>query len=254
MSSTILFSSRFTRRLSLLTISHTPNQVSPVLKPKQSPFFSLTKHHTKLQTVHRQQVQRQAMSGTPLSVHSSASTPESRMLTINDTDTDNSSQPLYIDSGDEETHNVIDLDASDASDYDSNDDDGLDLSAPPPDQHSKLREVKCPICLEPPDRLCVTECGHLYCGDCVFKALSSGVRASDSVGECSICRKSVVYKNVVFLETRMGPLLKDDDDEYETDDSIEDDRNVKVQKMHESLTYDLDEVDTLDLTPSLPDA
>lgn len=52
----------------------------------------------------------------------------------------------------------------------------------------------------------------------------------------------------------MGPLLKDDDDEYETDDSIEDDRNVKVQKMHESLTYDLDEVDTLDLTPSLPDA
>lgn len=148
---------------------------------------------------------------------------------------------------------MIDLDASDASDYDSNDDDGLDLTAPPPDQNSKLRDVKCPICLESPDRLCVTQCGHLYCGDCVFKALSSGVRASDSVGECSICRKAVVYKNVVFLETRKGPLLTNDDDEYETDDSFEDDRNVKVQKMHESLTYDLDEVDTLDLTPSLPD-
>ncbi|KAG5358108.1 E3 ubiquitin-protein ligase complex SLX5-SLX8 subunit SLX8 [Yarrowia sp. B02] len=177
------------------------------------------------------------------------------MLTIEETDTDNSSQPQYIGSGDEgnaENVSVINLD-SDASDYDSNDG-GLDLSAPPPDNLGKLRDYKCPICLEHPDQLCVTECGHLYCEDCIFKALSSGVRASERIGECSICRKPVMYKNVVFLEMRMGPELENSDDEYETDSSIEDDRNVKVQKMHESLTYDLDEVDTLDVTPSLPDA
>ncbi|KAG5361524.1 E3 ubiquitin-protein ligase complex SLX5-SLX8 subunit SLX8 [Yarrowia sp. C11] len=188
------------------------------------------------------------------SVHSAASSPDPQMRPIHfDTDTDHSSQPLYIDSGDEATEdrNVIDLDASDASDYDSNDDNGLDLSAPAADTNSKLREMKCPICLESPDQLCVTECGHLYCGDCVFQALSSGVRASEATGECSICRKAVAYSKVVFLETRMGPLLAHEDDEYETDESIEDDRNVKVQKMHESLTYDLDEIDTLDVTPSL---
>lgn len=190
------------------------------------------------------------MPGTPQSIHSDASSPQSHILTIHETDTDSSSQPQYIDSGDEDAE-IIDLDASDASDYASDDD--LCLAAPPPDQNSRLRSVTCPICLDEPDRLCVTECGHLYCGDCVFRALSSGVRASQRAGECSICRKAVFYKDVVFLEARMGPLLENEDDEYETDSSIEDERNGKVQKMHESLTYDLDEVDTLDVTPSLPD-
>lgn len=84
-----------------------------------------------------------------------------------------------------------------------------------------LRHFKCPICLEQPDVVGVTPCGkcglsphllqtpeltsgHMYCNDCVFRALCSSDRATETRGECSICRRRVIYTQVRYLEFRRG--------------------------------------------------
>lgn len=67
-----------------------------------------------------------------------------------------------------------------------------------------LRDIQCPVCLCEPDIVAITTCGHMYCSDCVFRALSSSSRATVSRGECSICRRRVPYNQVTFLEFRLG--------------------------------------------------
>jgi hypothetical protein len=69
--------------------------------------------------------------------------------------------------------------------------------------------VKCCVCLDPPEVLAVTPCGHVYCGDCVLRALSSASKATTTVGECSICRRKVSYKSVTFLEMLVRDEAKD---------------------------------------------
>ncbi|PRT56125.1 E3 ubiquitin-protein ligase complex slx8-rfp subunit slx8 [Wickerhamiella sorbophila] len=67
-----------------------------------------------------------------------------------------------------------------------------------------LVNFKCPICMDTPDVLVVTECGHLYCENCVFHALRSARNSTKTSGQCSICRKTVKYSNVKYLEIRLA--------------------------------------------------
>lgn len=66
-----------------------------------------------------------------------------------------------------------------------------------------LVDFKCPICMDTPESLVVTECGHLYCENCVFHALRSSRNSTKTSGQCSICRKTVKYSNVKYLEMRL---------------------------------------------------
>lgn len=77
-------------------------------------------------------------------------------------------------------------------------DDGNEVSATP------LSNFKCPICLDTPEVLVATECGHLYCDNCVFQALRHTRNSTKSSGQCSICRKTVKYSNVRYLEMRIA--------------------------------------------------
>ncbi|KAK9240038.1 hypothetical protein V1525DRAFT_396685 [Lipomyces kononenkoae] len=67
-----------------------------------------------------------------------------------------------------------------------------------------LSEFTCVICFDQPDILAATPCGHLYCYDCIYRALSAGTKATATTGECSVCRRKVPYKRVLPLEMKLG--------------------------------------------------
>ncbi|SPC65621.1 uncharacterized protein UHOD_00799 [Ustilago sp. UG-2017b] len=46
-------------------------------------------------------------------------------------------------------------------------------SKPPPIEHHLLSKFTCPICFDAPTNLCVTPCGHFFCGECLFQALKT---------------------------------------------------------------------------------
>jgi len=54
--------------------------------------------------------------------------------------------------------------------------------------------LTCPICLGPPNPLVATQCGHTFCGPCLFASLSqegpAGARRETVVekGKCPLCR------------------------------------------------------------------
>ncbi len=66
----------------------------------------------------------------------------------------------------------------------------------------RLRDFTCPICFEESEQVIATPCGHIYCRDCVFKAVSSVERATPAYGECSMCRKKLKYQSLVYLTFR----------------------------------------------------
>lgn len=70
------------------------------------------------------------------------------------------------------------------------------LENPPPETKNGFKSYECPICFDHPNVISVIPCGHMYCSDCVFKAIAVK-------GNCSICRKHVTYKQVKFLEVRI---------------------------------------------------
>lgn len=78
------------------------------------------------------------------------------------------------------------------------------LENPPPETKNGFKSYECPICFDHPNVISVIPCGHMYCSDCVFKAIAVK-------GNCSICRKNVTYKQVKFLEVR----IKTQDDNSE---------------------------------------
>ncbi|KAK9453408.1 hypothetical protein V1511DRAFT_73666 [Dipodascopsis uninucleata] len=67
-----------------------------------------------------------------------------------------------------------------------------------------LSDFNCVICFDQPDILAATPCGHLYCRDCIYKAVSSTSKATATTGECSVCRRKVLYKKIVCLEMMLG--------------------------------------------------
>ncbi|KAK9371098.1 hypothetical protein V1509DRAFT_615780 [Lipomyces kononenkoae] len=118
---------------------------------------------------------------------------------------------------DAETEDVIEL--KDDSLPASDDDDGVDeidenesgfwrdqprIDEKPRESPTILSEFTCVICFDQPDILAATPCGHLYCYDCIYRALSAGTKATATTGECSVCRRKVPYKRVLPLEMKLG--------------------------------------------------
>lgn len=96
---------------------------------------------------------------------------------------------------------LIVISESDSDDLDLNDDEIRELEEslfsdqPSPTVTTKSKRIgdlECPICYESPEYLCAIPCGHLYCRDCISKALAINK-------SCSICRKKTTSRNIVFL-------------------------------------------------------
>lgn len=95
------------------------------------------------------------------------------------------------------------------------------LKEPPPsDLKAKkgLSSFKCPVCYDEPQNAVVVTCGHMYCSDCVTKALSVGSRATRSKGICCVCRKPVKFSSIVALEIRQGKPTNKTSDKPSTEE------------------------------------
>ncbi|RKP06780.1 hypothetical protein THASP1DRAFT_24962 [Thamnocephalis sphaerospora] len=57
--------------------------------------------------------------------------------------------------------------------------------------------IQCCICLDPPREVTSTECGHLFCRDCVLTALSAKPA-------CPICRRKQNASHLVTLELKLS--------------------------------------------------
>jgi len=62
--------------------------------------------------------------------------------------------------------------------------------------NSNLHSVHCAVCFDSPEQTYILPCGHVYCGDCAFKALSSTKQSNRTGGPCSLCRAYTPYKKV----------------------------------------------------------
>lgn len=78
--------------------------------------------------------------------------------------------------------------------------------SPVPAVSASLKTMRCPICLETPEIVAVAACGHPYCHECIFPALSSSRLANRREGQCSLCRKRVRYDQVIFMELKVRLL------------------------------------------------
>ncbi|GMG20177.1 unnamed protein product [Ambrosiozyma monospora] len=65
-----------------------------------------------------------------------------------------------------------------------------------------LKEVTCPICFDEIKQCVASPCGHFFCSNCVYKALASSKVSSNASGCCALCRKTVNYKDLVWLKFR----------------------------------------------------
>lgn len=81
----------------------------------------------------------------------------------------------------------------------------IDLSNVSKPNEAPFSAFKCPVCLEPPEELCATECGHMYCTECVFPAITSSNRATKTTGECAVCRQKVKYDRIMYMQMRINP-------------------------------------------------
>ncbi|VEU23695.1 DEKNAAC104894 [Brettanomyces naardenensis] len=67
---------------------------------------------------------------------------------------------------------------------------------------SSLGNVSCPICMEPIAECVASPCGHFFCSDCIYKAMASSKVPGTAKGRCALCRKVVLYKDLVWLKLR----------------------------------------------------
>ncbi|KAH3666683.1 hypothetical protein WICMUC_005500 [Wickerhamomyces mucosus] len=54
-----------------------------------------------------------------------------------------------------------------------------------------LNNATCAICFDSPEQTIVLPCGHLYCNNCAFKALTSTKQSTSLHGPCSLCRAPI---------------------------------------------------------------
>ncbi|KAK6351144.1 SUMO-targeted ubiquitin ligase complex subunit slx8 [Orbilia javanica] len=66
----------------------------------------------------------------------------------------------------------------------------------------RIADFKCVICLDDPENLSATTCGHLFCNDCIKTTLRFG-QPSAKFGKCPVCRGKVVIKEIVPLELKL---------------------------------------------------
>ncbi|EPY49304.1 SUMO-targeted ubiquitin-protein ligase E3 Slx8 [Schizosaccharomyces cryophilus OY26] len=64
----------------------------------------------------------------------------------------------------------------------------------------RLADYKCVICLDNPENLSATPCGHIFCNFCILSALGN----SSATQKCPVCRRKVHPKNVICLEMMLG--------------------------------------------------
>ncbi|KAK9382798.1 uncharacterized protein V2V93DRAFT_366001 [Kockiozyma suomiensis] len=83
----------------------------------------------------------------------------------------------------------------------------------PTESSSILSDFSCVICFDQPDILALTPCGHMYCMDCIWRALTTGAKATTAGGECPICRRKVQLKKVIPLQMRLADEETDEVDE-----------------------------------------
>ncbi|GAB7339556.1 hypothetical protein MBLNU457_6165t1 [Dothideomycetes sp. NU457] len=63
------------------------------------------------------------------------------------------------------------------------------------DQPKSFGQITCMICLDNFTNLTTTACGHIFCHECLTRALIAGEKAKDSVSaNCPACRKSLKRK------------------------------------------------------------
>lgn len=105
---------------------------------------------------------------------------------------------------------TIDLDVEEQQVVEILDDEEDDLelkkSRKPPESYKPIREYKCPICFEPPERALITQCGHVFCCDCLFQMVNNSNPSrnlqNSYLGLCALCRSKVDLRTVVLLRMK----------------------------------------------------
>ncbi|KAK7202863.1 hypothetical protein BZA70DRAFT_285207 [Myxozyma melibiosi] len=126
------------------------------------------------------------------------------------------SDPLFPDDSDQD---------DEAEDEDDNDDDNEQSAEhkewqrkqleKPTESSTLLSDLNCVICFDQPDVLTLTPCGHMFCMDCIWRALCTGPKVTPTGGECPICRRKVHYKKLLPLQMRLADEELDELDEVE---------------------------------------
>lgn len=105
---------------------------------------------------------------------------------------------------------TIDLDAEEQQVIEILDDEEDDLelkkSKKPPESYKPIREYKCPICFESPENALMTQCGHVFCCDCLFQMVNNSNPSrnlqNSYLGLCALCRSKVDLRTVVLLRMK----------------------------------------------------
>ncbi|KAE9384708.1 hypothetical protein BT96DRAFT_1007791 [Gymnopus androsaceus JB14] len=66
----------------------------------------------------------------------------------------------------------------------------LDLTA------KRTEQFTCPICYGPPFQPYITQCGHIYCVDCINDLRSFSFVHANGMTECAVCRRDIYLEPV----------------------------------------------------------
>ncbi|GAA97310.1 uncharacterized protein L969DRAFT_61840 [Mixia osmundae IAM 14324] len=53
---------------------------------------------------------------------------------------------------------------------------------------TSLKELQCPVCLDPPSPFVTTRCGHTFCGKCLHDCMAQQTDFPGLDGQCPVCR------------------------------------------------------------------
>lgn len=118
----------------------------------------------------------------------------------NDTVSDNNNNNITTIDSDVEEQQVVEILDDEEEDLE------LKKSRKPPESYKPIREYKCPICFEPPERALMTQCGHVFCCDCLFQMVNNSNPSrnlqNSYLGLCALCRSKVDLRTVVLLKMK----------------------------------------------------